>query len=58
MKINKQSILIASGIMIMGITQLISHFYKMSDTVLGVFFGIGIGILLLSVIKRKIISAN
>ena len=58
MKINKQSILIASGIMILSITQLFAHFYKMHDTVLGVFFGIGIGILILSVIKRKNISAN
>jgi len=52
-KNKKTAILLVIGIMIIAITQLILHFTKLPDYLNGIFFGIGIGILIIALLSRK-----
>ena len=49
--INRKSvILMSSGIFIIAVSQIFSHFVELPDLTKGLFFGIGIGMLLLAII--------
>ena len=49
--INRKSvILMSSGIFIIAVSQIFSHFVELPDLTKGFFFGIGIGMLLLAII--------
>ena len=43
----------SSGILIIVVSQIFSHFVELPDLTKGLFFGIGIGILLLAIICGK-----
>jgi len=58
MKTNHIKILIAVGLLIMSISQIIAHYVKLSDFILGSIAGCGIGLLLLSFLKTKKTSAH
>ena len=49
--INRKSvILMSSGMFIIAFSQIFSHFVELPDLTKGLFFGIGIGMLLLAII--------
>ena len=57
--INRKSvILMSSGMFIIAVSQIFSHFVELPDLTKGLFFGIGIGMLLLAIIFGKYRSAQ
>lgn len=57
--INRKSvILMSSGIFIIAVSQIFSHFVELPDLTKGLFFGIGIGMLLLAIIFGKYRTAQ
>jgi len=54
MKNKKTAILLVFGILIIAITQLILHFTKLPDYLNGIFFGIGIGLLIYALLSRRV----
>ena len=49
--INRKSLILMSiGIFVIAVSQIFSHFVKLPDLTKGLFFGIGIGMLLLAII--------
>nr|WP_309755717.1 hypothetical protein [Flavobacterium sp.] len=57
--INRKSvILMSSGMFIIAVSQIFSHFVELPDFTKGLFFGIGIGMLLLAIIFGKYRTAQ
>lgn len=52
-KLNK-NFLLSLGLIIIVISQIVSHFIKLPDFLNGSFMGIGIGIMILAVIRKKL----
>jgi hypothetical protein len=53
---NKQklfTILLSSGLLLLIASILLNHFYSLDDFFSGIIAGVGIGLLFLSVLKRK-----
>lgn len=50
MKKRKSLILLSSGMFVIAISQILSHFVELPDLAKGLFIGIGIGMLLLAII--------
>ena len=57
--INRKSvILMSSGMFIIAVSQIFSHFVELPDLTKGLFFGIGNGMLLLAIIFGKYRTAQ
>lgn len=50
MKKRNSLILLSSGMIVIAISQILSHFVELPDLAKGLFIGIGIGMLLLAII--------
>jgi hypothetical protein len=53
MKKNNRSIFLFIGLLIISVSQIVLHFTTMPDFVTGSLMGIGIGIMLLAIIRPK-----
>ncbi len=54
MKKENKIIFIVIGLFIMSGSQIVGHYYKMPDLLSGILMGVGLGIMILSFIRRKI----
>lgn len=54
----KTRILIIAGILLLSISQITSHFLEISDWAKGLLMGVGIGILVLSILFNSYRPAN
>ena len=54
---SKSLILLASGMAVIALSQIVSHYFTLSDMANGAFIGLGFGILLVSVMARKFKTA-
>jgi len=53
MKTNQAKILLVIGILFISTSQIVALYFKLSDFILGFTNGIGLGLLILSLIKTK-----
>lgn len=53
MKTSKRTILIPIGLLIICTSQIVAHYTKLSDFVMGATTGIGIGLMVVSLIMTK-----
>ena len=52
MKVNKKILLLPAGLIIIAAGQISAHYIQMPDFVLGSLMGVGIGVMVLSLIKN------